>query len=266
MARLAPLKWYGGKYYLADWIISFMPEHTHYVEPYAGGLAVLFNKPYEGYSEVVNDLDHELINFWRVLRSPIMFKDFQRALGMTPFSQEEFELAAHMVDNSIESARRFFIRCRQSRLGRMQSFATLSRARTRRGMNEQASSWLNAIEGLPAVCDRLKRVVLLNDDALRVIKQQDGPKTLFYLDPPYLESTRVVKDAYNYEMSAKDHRLLLQLLGGIQGKFILSGYDNELYDVFTIRNNWNTATHEIDCKASGKKTKTKRVEKLWMNF
>lgn len=295
-----PLKWHGGKSYLADWIISLMPKHLHYVEPYAGGLAVLLAKDpndpkfdlrptgglldsglYNGHrtrpatSEVVNDLNGELTNFWRVLQDAELFVSFKRILEAMPFSQKEW-------DDSVERGRRdkkswhnidvfdavsFFVRCRQSRAGSFKSFATLSRNRTRRGMNEQASAWLNAIDGLPAVHDRLKRVVILHDDALKVIRQQDGPSTLFYLDPPYVHSTRNESStkAYEYEMSDDDHEKLCDEVNGCKGKVMLSGYDNEIYDVMLVKQcGWTRHDKWIDNKLSNDRLPV--IESVWTNF
>lgn len=152
-----PLKWHGGKFYLADWIIDHMPKHLHYVELYGGGLAVLLAKSpndprhqwgekaqERGISEVVNDLNHELMNFWRVLQDEESFGRFQRIIEATPFSKPQWiEEETRMVPRhalDVEAAVAFFIRCRQSRTGGFKSFATLSQNRTRRGMNEQVSA------------------------------------------------------------------------------------------------------------------------------
>jgi len=261
-----PLKWHGGKSYLAKWILSKMPKHKHYVEPYFGGGAVLFAKDPEGVSEVVNDVNGELINFWRVLQCD--FKEFERAVSVTPFSESEFNWSLNPCESTtnVLMALRFFIRYRQSRQGLGKDFATLSRTRTRRGMNEQVSSWLSAIEGLPEAHARLQRVVILNRDAIDVIIQQDGEDTLFYLDPPYLHETRTTTGDYDFEMSEKDHKRLLFTLSGMKGKFLLSGYHSKLYEMHSRHNRWRCHIKEIDNKASGKKVKDIKTECLWANF
>jgi DNA adenine methylase len=172
-----PLKWHGGKSYLADWIIDLMPKHLHYVEPFGGGLAVLLakdpfdqrhqwsEKPFEkGISEVVNDVNRELMNFWKVLQDEESFRRFQRIVEATPFAQPQWDDAGmHMLPRhklDIEAAVAFFVRCRQSRAGGFKVFATLSRNRTRRGMNEQVSAWLGCIEGLAEIQQCHGRVML----------------------------------------------------------------------------------------------------------
>ena len=270
MTKLTPpLKWHGGKHYLAKQIVELMPPHTHYVEPYFGGGAVLLEKDPTGVSEVVNDINGELTNFWDVLRSPVAFPLLKRQCEAAPFSEILFrrEVAEEFYrGDAVDRAWYFFSRCRQSRAGAMKEFATLSRTRTRRGMNEQASAWLTAIEGLPQIHARLQRVVILNRDAYAVIQQQDGPDTLFYCDPPYLHETRATPDVYEYEITEQDHYRLLELLGSIKGKFILSGYPSDLYNSRAKMFGWNRKDIQIDNKVAGGKTKRRMTECLWMNF
>ncbi len=265
------IKWHGGKSYLAKDIIRLMPSHLHYVEPYFGGGAVLLAKNPLGISEVVNDIYGGLTNFWQVLQDEKKFSAFQRRIEATPFSQVEFEDAQYhnlrlLQHRDIDAAVAFFVYCRQSRAGQMKDFATISRNRTRRKMNEQASAWLSAIEGLPAIHERLKRVVILNDNALNVIKTQDGQKTLFYLDPPYMAETRASVDVYDHEMSDASHHSLLEMLSDIQGKFLLSGYRNSLYDNFAKQNKWNRMDFERPNNAAGGTTKRRMIECVWMNY
>lgn len=265
-----PIKWHGGKTYLASRIIELMPEHTHYIEPFFGGGAVLFRKPgnlVERHSEVVNDIYGCLVNFWRVLQSRNLFPEFLRQVSMTPMSKLTWEQATECdSDDPIERACAFFVRYRQSRQGLGKDFATMSRTRTRRGMNEQVSSWLSAIDGLPDAHERLKRVVIYSESAVKVIKREDDATSLFYCDPPYLQETRVVKNAYTHEMKESDHVDLLNALGSVQGKFILSGYANSLYESEAKRHGWTRVDIEIDNKASSQKIKPKKTECLWMNF
>jgi DNA adenine methylase len=279
-----PLKWHGGKTYQAPWIISLMPPRCknpnapasddpgwlHYVEPYFGGGAVLLAQDPEGISEVVNDLNSELSNFWQVLADEESFVELQRILQATPFSSEAFKYSAATAlcrESEAKAAARFFIHCRQSMSGRMKNFAPLTRNRTRRGMNEQASAWWNAVEGLPAVHERLKRVVILNDDALIVIKQQDGPRTLFYLDPPYLHETRVTTSEYgDQEMTRQQHDELLTVLCSIKGRFMLSGYHSDLYDKWAADKGYSCHELKIDNKSSSAKVKEQKTEVVWTNF
>ncbi len=276
-----PLKWQGGKHYLAPWIIEQMPPHLHYVEPYFGGGSVLLARDPDrnwmgaeplpahqrGCSEVVNDRDGELMNFWTVLRDDELFHRLMRIVEATPVSQRMWEDAVAPADSQVERAVRFFIRARQSRQGLGSSFITLSRNRTRRGMQEQVSSWLSALEGLPDVHQRLRRVVILSNDACDVILQQDGDKTHFYCDPPYLGPERTSGGEYGeFEMTEQQHRELLETLAKITGTFQLSGYQSPLYDDFAARQGWRCAEYQIDNKASGATQKQIKTECLWMNY
>lgn len=264
-----PLKWHGGKGAfdgaLAKWIIGLMPEHTHYVEVFAGGLSVLLHKNPENVSEVVNDIHGELTAFWRVLRDPDLFGILKRRVEATPLSEVEW-VSADGSGTDVDRAVSFFIRCRQSRQGMMNCFATMSRNRTRRGMNEQAAGWLSAIEGLDEVHARMRRVVVLCRDFREVIRTQDGENTVFYLDPSYLHSERKTTDAYEHEMSVDDHAELLDLLAGVKGKFLLSGYHSDLYDEVAAIRGWECHEYKIVNNAAGGKKKEVRTECVWCNF
>jgi DNA adenine methylase len=264
-----PLKWHGGKYYIAPQIVSLMPPHIHYVEPFAGGLSVLFAKDPIGISEVVNDLNGDLTNFWDILKREQTFAQFLRIAEATPFSQVEWERSQELLKsrNAVERAIGFFIRCRQSQAGRMRSFAPITRNRTRRQMNEQASAWLNAIEGLPEVHARLKRVVILRQPALEVIKSHDGDNTLFYLDPPYMHDTRTTVYEYGeHEMTNEEHEHLVELLLSLKAKVIVSMYRHPLYDQLSTKFGWHLRQFDLPNNAAGGNQKRRMTECLWMNF
>jgi len=288
MAKLAALKWWGGKQHLAKKIIDLMPRHLHYVEAYCGGMAVLLNKnPFDirhqwgsvsseqGISEVANDIDGELQNFWSVLQQEKTFQRFRRIMEAIPFSERAFDEAANYRERTgddVIDAVHFFVRCRQSRTGEFRDFATLSKNRTRRRQNEQVSAWWNSIEGLENVRERLRRVVILNRPAAEVIQQQDGEKTLFYCDPCYLHydedgtPIRATIDNYKHEMTFEDHVALLKCLSKLEGMFMLSGYPSKLYERFRSSFGWNTHEFQIDNKAAGGKSKRKMTEIIWCNF
>ena len=263
-----PLKWHGGKHYLAAQIVALMPRHVHYVEPFAGGLAVLLAKRPDWVSEVVNDLHGDLTNFWRVLQEETKFAAFRRVAEVVPFSEVEWRDAGERLEDPdpVQRAVAFFIRCRQSMAGRMTTFAPLSRNRTRRGMNEQVAAWLTALNGLPAVHARLKRVTVLCMDAVDVIRKQDGPGTLFYCDPPYFGPSRTTPAVYRHEMAGPDHVRLLKALAKIKGKFLLSGYANELYDAAAKKWGWTCRRFDLPNNAAGGQTKRRMEECVWANF
>jgi DNA adenine methylase len=276
MSLNPPLKWHGGKHYLARRIVALMPPHLHYVEPYFGGGAVLLARdpedpslwlaPHLGVSEVVNDINRRLINFWRVLRDAAHFERFRRAVEAIPLARTEWEAAhthAHDGKDPVADAVAFFVDCRQSRSGLMKGFTPMTRNRTRRGMNGNVSEWLSAVEGLPAVHKRLMRVFIENIPALELIRREDAPGTLFYCDPPYLHETRSATDAYAHEMTEKDHQELLDVLRQCKGKVVLSGYPSNLYDRALVH--WNRHTFDLPNNAAAGKQKDRETEVLWCN-
>lgn len=268
MRLTTPLKTHGGKHYLASKIVELMPPHLHYVEPFFGGGSVLLTKDPNGVSEVANDLNGRLMNFWRVMQDEDLFARFQRILQATPFSEVAWRDAHQRLradGDVVQDAAAFFIECRQSLAGRGDTFAPLSKTRTRRGMNEQASAWMNAVDGLATVHQRLHRVVVLDRPAMEVIRQQDGPDTLYYLDPPYPQTTRTATQTYGeYEMADTDHSALLELINSLRGRVMISGYHCDLYDDVLAK--WHCHEFELPNNAAGGKNKRRMVECVWCNF
>jgi DNA adenine methylase len=290
-ALTPPLKWHGGKHYLARRIVGLMPPHLNYVEPYAGVLAVLLARdpdderlwlpPHKGVSELANDLNRALVNFWLCLQYEDTFAKMRRFLDAVPFSGPHWELSRDVLKAAADRLRldlddvfmgnwveacHFFIFCRQSLAGRMKGFSGVTRTRLRSRMNNEVSAWLNCIDGLPEVHARLKRVLILPPQpALRVIEQYNVPETLFYLDPPYLHRTRIAKKVYgDFEMTEADHRELLDALRRCRGKVMLSGYPDALYDAALA--GWNRHAFDLPNNAAGGKTKDRETEVLWCNF
>jgi DNA adenine methylase len=282
-----PLKWHGGKYYLAKRIVELMPAHLHYVEPFFGGGAVLLTRdpndprlmmgpkaPKNGVSEVANDVNGELINFWKVLQSADQFADFSRIVQAIPFAEVEWHEAAARQKNgdSRETARDpavgravdFFVLCRLSLSGRMKSFTGITRTRTRRAMNNEVSAWLSTVEGLPAVHERLSQVMILNRKALEVIRSEDTANTLFYCDPPYLHETRVTTADYTHEMTREQHVELLTALNKCKGKVMLSGYASPLYA--DLLKDWKAHEFDLPNNAAGGEQKRRMTEVVWCNF
>lgn len=273
MPKSSCIKRHGGKAYLATKIRALMPPHTRYCEPYFGSGAVLFAGDGEGVAEFVNDLDYELTNFWRTVGHVRRFDHFQRMAETVPFSQVEFAdsktpvvIDGEDLRSELNRAIAFFIRNRQSRQGLGKDFATPT-SRLRRGMNEQVSAWLTAVEGLPEFHARLKRVEIRCQDALDFIKELDSPDTCFYCDPPYLHETRSTTKEYGeYEMTTEDHGSLLDLLGRIKGKFLLSGYRSPLYDSMASRCEWRRVDFDLPNQASSAKSKERKTECVWLNY
>lgn len=271
-----PLKYHGGKNYLASKIRALFPKHTHYVEPYFGGGAVLLSGDGAGVSEVANDIDQRLTNFWRVLQAGDLRRGLVDLIEHTPVSEEEWQRAfdhfdAHACPTCsvgllpcVHCAWKFFVLCRQSMAGRMHCFTPRTRTRLRRGMNGETSAWWSAAESLEQAGDRLSRVVILNRGALGVIAAEDRPDTLFYCDPPYLHQTRATTKDYKHEMTEQDHKGLLALLRTTVGKVVISGYPSQLYDV--MLNGWTRVEFKLPNHAASGELKRRMTECVWINY
>lgn len=269
-----PIKRHGGKQYLSQRIRELFPSHTRYCETHFGAGAVLLAGNGDGVAEYANDKDKILQTFWYVLSDPSLSKDFIRRANMTPFAEPVFDDAKQRIATVrhcirvpvIETALDFFVVCRQSRQALGNDFATPT-SRLRRDMNEQVSAWLSAVDGLPETHARLRRVEIRCMDAVDFIKELDSPETLFYADPPYQHETRSSVGEYGeHEMSFDDHVELLNTLGAIQGRFVLSGYRSELYDSFAEFCGWHRVEFDIANHAASGKTKERKTECCWMNF
>jgi len=265
--KLIAFGWYGGKYSHLDWLLGVLPEAHHYCEPFGGSAAVLLNRdpsPVETY----NDLDGEVVNFFRVLRQ--QKDELIYAIGMTPFAREEFLDAIRTNGNgheltSLEQARRFFVRARQVRTGLAQT-ASVGRwanclQTSRAGMAGAVSRWLGSVEGLEWIATRLLRVQIENDTAANVIHRYDSPNTLFYCDPPYPHDARGDSKAYQYEMTDAEHVHLHGILAQVKGKVAISSYHCALTD--SLYKGWNI--HEEGAKKAHS-VKTERSEVLWTNY
>lgn len=253
------LRYHGGKFRMAPWIISHFPEHDCYVEPFGGGGSVLLRKP-PAHLEVYNDLNGDVANFFRVLRERPA--DLIAAIEFTPFARAEFLAAQLPCDDPLERARRTYVWSWQGRgragveeAGGWRYMSRATRATT------PVDDWNNHGH-LWSVVERLKRVQFECDDALRVIERFDEPQTLFYVDPPYVARTRGNRwgtSAYCYEYTDQDHRRLAEALHGVAGMVIVSGYPSALYD--ELYAGWRVVTRR-ESKDNGVRAAT---ECLWLS-
>jgi DNA adenine methylase len=236
------LRYYGGKWRLAPWIISHFPKHICYVEPFGGAASVLLRKEPSQF-EVYNDLDQEVVNFFRVLRTQP--RELFRALKYTPFAREEFEASYFPAADPVERARQFFVMAWQGYGGPRREKRTGWKNQARAwhsGRADQMSEWKQAKQITQAV-KRFENVQIENDDALKVIQRFDTPETLFYCDPPYPALTRNrrwAKTAYSEEIGGQDHLHLANLLQVVKGFAIISTYPNEMYD--EVFSKWKKVT------------------------
>ncbi|PRG58066.1 DNA methyltransferase [Burkholderia multivorans] len=220
-------RYHGGKWKLADWIVSHLPAHRVYVEPFGGAASVLMRKP-RSYAEIYNDLDSELVNLSRVARDE--GDRLQRALELTPFARDEFRLSYEHHDDPVEQARRTVARAFMGFGTNAPNRATGFRAVSNASGTTPAHDWRNYPGGFAAVVQRLQGVVIENRDALDMMSAQDGPDTVFYVDPPYVPETRDRGWDYRFEMTLQDHEALSTFLHNVKGAVVLSGYASALYD------------------------------------
>lgn len=221
------VRYHGGKWRLAPWIISHFPEHRTYVEPYGGGGSVLLRKP-RCYSEVYNDLDGEIVNLFQVARDH--GAELRRRLELTPFSRMEFMVSYKRVECAIEQARRTVVRAFMGFGSNSHNKATGFRANSDKSGTTPAHDWRNYPCAFGEIMERLRGVVIENRDASAVMLAHDKPTTLHYVDPPYVASTRDKGGDYRHEMDDAQHRALADLLNGLSGAVIVSGYPSPLYD------------------------------------
>lgn len=264
--KLIAFGWYGGKFSHLNFLLPNLPRTEHYCEPFGGSAAVLINRepsPIETY----NDLDGEVVNFFRVLRD--MKDELIEQIGLTPFSHKEYVRAINEKGNTnlpnLERARLFYIRARQTRTGLAQTASSgrwaHCRLTSRAGMAGAVSRWLGAVEDLSLIAQRLLRVQIENRPAINVIERYDTPETLFYCDPPYPHESRGDSNAYEFEMSNEEHRELAIILHSVKGKVALSSYSCELID--ELYGDWNRIeAPEKNCHS----VKKLRKEILLINY
>jgi DNA adenine methylase len=223
----------------------------------------------KGVNEVINDLNGDLVNFYRVLKDSASFGRLRQRLELTLFSEAAWEAARRLLSgpdgDPVQRAAALFTLYRMSLGARGDTFAPTVRTRLRGDRNDAVNAWWSAVDGLDAVHERLRNVRVLCRPALDVIAQEDTPATLCYLDPPYVPSTRVAKKVYGpYEMSEADHLQLLDLLQTLKGKVMISGYPSQLYDDVLA----GRTRHVVDLpnNAAGGTTKGRETEVLWCNY
>jgi DNA adenine methylase len=250
------LRYHGGKWRLAPWIISHFPEHRIYVEPFGGAASVLLRKP-RSYAEVYNDLDGELCNLFLIIRD--RGAELRRALYYTPFARDEFALSYQTSDDPLEQARRTVIRSFMGFGSNAHHRSTGFRSNSNRSNTTGAHDWKSYPEALSAMIERIRGVVIENRSAVEVIRQHDSPETLFYADPPYPSGVRDPGDDYAHEMTDDDHRELAETLRMVRGMVVISGYPCDLYDR-ELYPDWRR--FERQALADGAR---KRTEVLWIS-
>lgn len=265
------VKIHGGKYYLWKHIVNYFPLNytkLNYVEPYIGAGSVFLNKE-KSKVEIINDIDPGMIAIWRAIKAdPVGFID---ELLDIEYKLSNFMLAKNDAFTKMRISNKNYnhnyaineyVLRRMSRGGLQKSFAKSRRLRG--GKMGDLNAWNTSIKQLINVYDRVKSAIIYNVDALQIIQLFDDTKCLYYLDPPYLDETRVSKKAYEYEMDKTAHIKLLDLVTQCKSKIIISGYHSVLYS--KALKNWNIIEKVIVNHSSQQKKKPTKVEVLWKNY
>lgn len=232
------LRYLGGKWRLAPWIVGHFPAHRIYVEPFGGGASVLLRKP-RSYNELYNDIDGEVVNLFRVLRSPSGAAELIRLVSLTPYARDEYDAAFELVDDPVERARRMLVRSHfghgtsGTRTDRKAGFRSDGKSAT----TNVAKEWGDFADALRLVVERLDGVTVENKPALELLDRYDDPRALVFMDPPYLPETRSDKakkgegyHTYNHEMTVEQHEELLDRTNRSAAMVLISGYPSDLYE------------------------------------
>ena len=260
------LRYHGGKFMLAKWIISHFPPHRIYTEAFGGAASVLMQKP-RSYAEVYNDKWDTVVNVFRILRDPVQAKRLEELLRLTPFARTEFlksgEIEILAAADPLEKARLTILRSFASfgSPGTNAKHATGFRANAHRNGTTPAGDWANYSGHIKYFTERLTGVIIENRDYADIISQHDSPDTLHYLDPPYPQSTRNMQRgnaSYAHEIDDTIHRAISEQLKGIKGMAIVSGYRCDLYD--ELFGSWHRSEKKAFADGAAP-----RIECLWIN-
>ena len=257
MKPRSPITWFGGKGHMTAKLLSLMPEHDYYVEPFGGGASLLFAKP-PAKVETYNDLDEGLVGLFRVLRDPEQFEHFRQKAELTLYGRAEYNECrktwAEQTD-PVERAYRWWIVARQSFGGCFGASWGTAITESLRGMAAPCSKFLSAIEALPAIHERLRRVQIECADWRVILRRYCGPGYLAYCDPPYPHGTRCAGE-YAHEMTDADHAELVDALLYYDGKAMLSSYDSPIYSPLATAG-WNKHEFKTACSVVGRTRGTK---------
>lgn len=265
----SPISWIGGKGLFVNNLLERVPEHETYVEVFGGAAALLFAKRQKGV-EIYNDVNSGLVGLFRVLQSEEKFDRFHRRVSAIPFSREifvEYKQTWHEQEDEIERALQWFVVARQC-------FASVFKGGWGPSVKrDQATSWMNVVEGLPNIHHRLMHVTVEHNDWRKILEYYDSQQTFFYLDPPYVHSSERGEMRYEHELSNDDHRDLVKVIQDLKGSVMLSGYRNEIYDALPWDREdfetylWSASpTKAHGLQGEGGYSDKKRTECLWRNY
>jgi DNA adenine methylase len=255
------MRYYGGKFILARWIVSFFPNHLVYTESFGGAASVLMQKT-RSRSEIYNDIDQRVVNVFRVLRDKASAKELQRRCELTPYARAEFEWAYEKPKDNIDAAHKMIFLSFSGFGSDSVTRGGRTGFRNRRAISgtNPASDWANYSKSIPLFTARLQGVLLeKNTDAKEILLRFDSKSTLHYVDPPYVHSVRRdTSHGYRKEMSDEQHIQLASVLHKLKGMIVLSGYDCKLYaDLYKGWEKFNRHSHTDGGRRS--------IETVWLS-
>jgi len=262
----APIKYFGGKGGMYNKIIEHFPlpsEYDTYIEPFGGSFSVGLNKPIASV-EIYNDLEQNVYSLFKVLSDKSLFDEFKEKCDLLLYSED---IRREFIENlkkdnisTIERAICFFYVNRTSRNG-IGGFSI--NQVVRRGMSKSISDYLSTVDNLKGLHERLSRIIISNQDGIKLIEKNSRPRTLIYCDPPYEQDTRT-KVRYKCDMNRNSHLEFIEVAIQSKSKIIISGYNHEIYDKLT-ENGFTKISFEVKTVNTSNKPKTK-IETLWKNY
>jgi len=261
-ARLTLFKWFGGKRTLAKNILPFVPEGGHpYCEPYCGAASLFFLRQ-PAITEVLNDRDGNIINLFRCLQDRTKFEELKHRLTYTPYARDELERAINVLDDEssddISRAWAFFVKMNQIMSGVPTKANKSNWSITFRSAQNAAKTFSNRVKLLDFFADRLLNVYIENGDAIDVIKRFDNEHAVFYIDPPYVLSTRKNRNVYSHEVDIEHHKSLVDMLLNCSGAVTLSCYFHDVYQPL-VDAGWYRKDFDTICYAAGRIRNSKLV-------
>lgn len=252
------IKYYGGKHYIAKYLLEIIPKHNLYIEPFFGGGNMFFSKP-PSKMEIINDLSDNIFSLYKVIADENKYKQLQHRLELTPYHAKFRDDYKQKLNEklTIEDRAFYYLYVNRTSFNGVGGFSCTKLVRN--NMIRSVSDYLSLIPHLEEIHNRLRNAVVENKDALEIIQKYDDNDVFFYLDPPYVQSTRRSNQKYMIEMSDEDHERMINLILKSKAKIMLSGYDNEIYNNL-VENGWNRLELESPNSCSD------ATEYVWINY
>jgi DNA adenine methylase len=252
------IKYYGGKHYIAKYLLEIIPKHNLYIEPFFGGGNMFFSKP-PSKMEIINDLSDNIFSLYKVIADENKYKQLQHRLELTPYHAKFRDDYKQKLNEklTIEDRAFYYLYVNRTSFNGVGGFSCTKLVRN--NMIRSVSDYLSLIPHLEEIHNRLRNAVVENKDALELIQKYDDNDVFFYLDPPYIQSTRRSNQKYMIEMSDEDHERMINLILKSKAKIMLSGYDNEIYNNL-VENGWNRLELESPNSCSD------ATEYVWINY